>query len=407
MAEIDRYRADDRRQVEALYRSLLDRPVDTPQRLERWLNDCSELASVVDEYGSRRYIDKSCHTDDPQIKQRFLDYVENIEPKLKPVMDELQKKFLASQHAGKLTGPRYEILKKKWKADVEIENRTEVEWEIGTDRVAVAQSFGVIESVKTASDLYAPAGGEIIAINEALHDKPELVNSDPYGDGWMIKMRLSNAADRDGLVDVDRHAADGVDHVALDRVLGRDGRVGVTLLERAAQLLPVSKDALDGPEWVINLGLIHAMLGNEAKAVEYYGQALAIPSWVSSNSLRRDPVLATLNRNPDFQRLLASDHQAGRGQPDPVVEHLRLDRRACDDVAVVDPRLLGRPALGVLALDAHEVHLQARAGADARGTRHLRDPPWWQHLPTRRRRRSPGRTRCRWRRRRPRRRGRG
>ena len=76
--------------------------------------------------------------------------------------------------------------------------------------------------------------------------------------------------------------------------------------ERAAQLLPVSKDALDGPEWVINLGLIHAILGDEAKAIEYYGQALAIPSWVSSNSLRRDPVLATLNRNPDFQRLLAS-----------------------------------------------------------------------------------------------------
>ena len=76
--------------------------------------------------------------------------------------------------------------------------------------------------------------------------------------------------------------------------------------ERAAQLLPVSKDALDGPEWVINLGLIHAILGNEAKAIEYYGQALSIPSWVSSNSLRRDPVLATLNRNPDFQRLLAS-----------------------------------------------------------------------------------------------------
>jgi len=76
--------------------------------------------------------------------------------------------------------------------------------------------------------------------------------------------------------------------------------------ERAEQLLPVSKDALDGPEWVINLGLIHAILGDEAKAIDYYGRALSIPSWVSSNSLRRDPVLAALNRNPDFQRLLAS-----------------------------------------------------------------------------------------------------
>lgn len=55
-----------------------------------------------------------------------------------------------------------------------------------------AQSFGVIESVKTASDLYSPAAGEILAVNTALADKPELVNEDPYGDGWMIRMRLSD-----------------------------------------------------------------------------------------------------------------------------------------------------------------------------------------------------------------------
>jgi glycine cleavage system H protein len=55
-----------------------------------------------------------------------------------------------------------------------------------------AQSFGVIESVKTASDLYAPAAGEIIAVNPALADKPELVNNDPYGEGWMIRLRLAD-----------------------------------------------------------------------------------------------------------------------------------------------------------------------------------------------------------------------
>jgi len=55
-----------------------------------------------------------------------------------------------------------------------------------------AQSFGVIESVKTASDLYSPAAGEILTVNTALADKPELVNEDPYGDGWMIRMRLSD-----------------------------------------------------------------------------------------------------------------------------------------------------------------------------------------------------------------------
>ncbi len=61
-------------------------------------------------------------------------------------------------------------------------------------RFEPAQSFGVIESVKTASDLYSPAAGEIVAINETLHDKPELVNNDPYGDGWMIRIKLATGA---------------------------------------------------------------------------------------------------------------------------------------------------------------------------------------------------------------------
>lgn len=55
-----------------------------------------------------------------------------------------------------------------------------------------AQSFGVIESVKTASDLYAPAAGEVVATNDALGEKPELVNDDPYGDGWMLRLRLAD-----------------------------------------------------------------------------------------------------------------------------------------------------------------------------------------------------------------------
>lgn len=68
-----------------------------------------------------------------------------------------------------------------------------------------AQTFGVIESVKTASDLYAPAAGEVLAINPALSDKPELVNDDPYGEGWMIRLRLADPeaarTDNDHLMD--------------------------------------------------------------------------------------------------------------------------------------------------------------------------------------------------------------
>lgn len=61
-------------------------------------------------------------------------------------------------------------------------------------RLELAQSFGVIESVKTASDLYAPAAGEVLETNPQLADHPELVNDDPYGAGWMVRLRLADPA---------------------------------------------------------------------------------------------------------------------------------------------------------------------------------------------------------------------
>lgn len=63
------------------------------------------------------------------------------------------------------------------------------------------ETFGVIESVKTASDLYAPLAGEVVAINEALADEPELVNGAPYEAGWMVRLRLADAAAGEQLLD--------------------------------------------------------------------------------------------------------------------------------------------------------------------------------------------------------------
>jgi glycine cleavage system H protein len=60
--------------------------------------------------------------------------------------------------------------------------------------------FGTVEAVKTVSDLFLPMSGEIIAFNDALESKPESVNSDPYGAGWMIKIKVSNAAEYDSLL---------------------------------------------------------------------------------------------------------------------------------------------------------------------------------------------------------------
>jgi glycine cleavage system H protein len=62
-------------------------------------------------------------------------------------------------------------------------------------------TFGVVESVKAVSDLYAPVGGEVVATNDALTGKPELVNDDPYGEGWMLRVRLADAAQAEGLLD--------------------------------------------------------------------------------------------------------------------------------------------------------------------------------------------------------------
>lgn len=60
--------------------------------------------------------------------------------------------------------------------------------------------FGTVEAVKTVSDLFMPLSGEIVAFNEALEDEPEKVNTDPYGDGWMIRIALSDASEADELL---------------------------------------------------------------------------------------------------------------------------------------------------------------------------------------------------------------
>ncbi len=75
-----------------------------------------------------------------------------------------------------------------------------VEVETVDETLAKDEVFGTVEAVKTVSDLFLPLSGEIIEFNEGLEDEPEKVNSDPYGDGWMIKIKLSDTAELDGLL---------------------------------------------------------------------------------------------------------------------------------------------------------------------------------------------------------------
>jgi glycine cleavage system H protein len=67
--------------------------------------------------------------------------------------------------------------------------------------------FGTVEAVKAVSELYSPLGGEVVEINDRLDKEPALVNTSPYGDGWMIKLRVSDAAERDALMNADAYAA--------------------------------------------------------------------------------------------------------------------------------------------------------------------------------------------------------
>lgn len=76
------------------------------------------------------------------------------------------------------------------------------------DSVAAEDSFGEIESTKSVSALFAPIAGEIVAVNEALEDDPALVNSDPYGEGWIIEIRPENADDLANLLDAEAYKAE-------------------------------------------------------------------------------------------------------------------------------------------------------------------------------------------------------
>jgi glycine cleavage system H protein len=72
-------------------------------------------------------------------------------------------------------------------------------------RIARNDSYGEVESVKAVSDLIAPLSGEVLEVNQAVIDEPETVNEDPYGNGWLIRIRLSDASEADALLDVTRY----------------------------------------------------------------------------------------------------------------------------------------------------------------------------------------------------------
>ena len=78
--------------------------------------------------------------------------------------------------------------------------------EVGAETTA-SEQFSLVESVKAASDIYAPVSGEVVEVNEALDDSPELVNESPFGDAWIAKIKLSDPSELDKLMDADAYAS--------------------------------------------------------------------------------------------------------------------------------------------------------------------------------------------------------
>ena len=95
-------------------------------------------------------------------------------------------------------------------AQQELGDITYVELPDPGDQLVMSQPFGVVESVKAAADVYAPIDGEVVERNESVVDSPELVNASPYGDAWLLKIRVADPSQVEDLMDVsayDAHAA--------------------------------------------------------------------------------------------------------------------------------------------------------------------------------------------------------
>jgi glycine cleavage system H protein len=82
-----------------------------------------------------------------------------------------------------------------------------VEIETEGETLARGEVFGTIEAVKTVSDLFMPVSGDVVEVNPKLTSNPEVVNKDPYGDGWMVKIKMSNTAELNDLLDADAYKA--------------------------------------------------------------------------------------------------------------------------------------------------------------------------------------------------------
>ncbi len=127
--------ASDWPKTEGYFKALLERPVNTPADLEKWLRDRSELEASVNETRANLYIDMTCHTDDQAIKSRYMNFIENIEPKLKPMVFALDRKYSALLVRKSLDRKRFEVLDRNIEVDVALFREENIPLETELDKL--------------------------------------------------------------------------------------------------------------------------------------------------------------------------------------------------------------------------------------------------------------------------------
>jgi oligoendopeptidase F len=133
--------------IEPLFLSLEAREIGSPAALEQWLLDASELASVLSEVGAKRYIDMTCHTDDAALEKAYLQWIEEIWPRLKPHYQKLDEKYLASPHRGRLDGKRYEVFDRNTANDVALFRQENIP--LQTEEARLDQQYNKISGAMT------------------------------------------------------------------------------------------------------------------------------------------------------------------------------------------------------------------------------------------------------------------
>ena len=132
--------------VEPLLQDLLDRTIDSPESLKKWLFDQSELMACLSEERARRYIAMTCHTDDPDLEKKYLEFIEQIEPRFKPFGHQLNQKYVQCPHREALDRERYAVLDRGVRAEIELfrENNIPLQTEAAKQSQAYQKLCGVM-----------------------------------------------------------------------------------------------------------------------------------------------------------------------------------------------------------------------------------------------------------------------